>query len=967
MQLTRLTRRAMSRVRLSAVARDLRHAVAALLIVGVAAACSDDNKNVNPTPTPSITLTTGSPTAAASPGTPATIAVAITRAGGYTGDVALAIEGLATGITAVASPVVLTNGVVGSNITVSVGPTAVAGSSTVIIRAIGNGVTTVSSSVVLTVTIPAAITLTAGSTTVTAPQGGSQTVGFTIDRSGGFTGAVTLTAEGLPAGVTAAFTPVGAGVNNSTLTLTVGNAVAVGNTAFTVRASGAGVTDKTLPMQLSVTASTTPDFTLTAAPAALTVVAGANGSSVITVARSGPFTGNVSLANSALPAGVTASFTPNPATANTSTLAFTTTSAAVAGTYPITVTGTGTGLANTRTVVVTLTINPPAGVTGALSATSGSVVAGASTTSNLTITRVGGFAGDVAMTAENVPANVTVTFAPATILAANTTSAITIASTAAAAAGTYTINLRATGAGGVTTVIPYALTVTSAQSFAVAFTSSTISLAAGGTGSLTANITRSGGFTGAVNFAVTGLPAGITAALNPAAATGATTAVQLTVGSGVTAGNYTGTLTGTATGLTTTNTAFTVTVTAGGGGGSGNISWAFCDASRVPVFFAFRDGSTGAWTRVTPNASNAFLFTVNASVGGVAYVYPTSNGGFATNVFLQTATELQQTASSECTSNAGGSKTMTGTVTGLAAPAGFTTQGATVALGNASVSIASGNTNYTLNKVSDGVLDLIGIRTTTVAVPFSSIPDAIILRRSLNLATGTVIPLLAFGGSEAFSPSSATMSVTNGGSDVVSVTTKFTTQGGVSALLGLPSLSSTATMYGVPVAKQAASDMHEVTVGATDNTATNSRGAILYFKDLVNKSVALGPVLNAPTVTAAFNTVLRPRVQGAFQTEYPGALAATFTQSFTNRATTITATKGYFGNGAANFDLDTPDLTTASGFQATWGMGNGFTTTYSVNGSNALTAVGADGTSLLFAARTGQVPAASIRASVTRR
>src|SRR5437879_310501 len=51
-----------------------------------------------------------------------------------------------------------------------------------------------------------------------------------------------------------------------------------------------------------------PDFGLSTSPGTLTIAQGSNGSSTITVAPQNGFTGNVNLAASGLPNGVTASF-----------------------------------------------------------------------------------------------------------------------------------------------------------------------------------------------------------------------------------------------------------------------------------------------------------------------------------------------------------------------------------------------------------------------------------------------------------------------------------------------------------------------------------------------------------------------------------------------------------------------------------------------------------------------------------
>src|SRR5579864_8306289 len=68
--------------------------------------------------------------------------------------------------------------------------------------------------------------------------------------------------------------------------------------------------------------SQTPNFSLSASPASVSVTQGGNVGSTITVTPSGGFTGSVSLSASGLPAGVTAAFGTNPTT-STSTVTFT--------------------------------------------------------------------------------------------------------------------------------------------------------------------------------------------------------------------------------------------------------------------------------------------------------------------------------------------------------------------------------------------------------------------------------------------------------------------------------------------------------------------------------------------------------------------------------------------------------------------------------------------------------------------
>lgn len=133
--------------------------------------------------------------------------------------------------------------------------------------------------------------------------------------------------------------------------------VAAGNYALSARAvdngNAVGVSNIA---NVTVTAPQTPNFTLSANPASLTINRGASGTSTINITRTGGFTGSVAFSASGLPAGVTASFTPTPVTGASSVLTLTASSTATAGTATVTVTGAGTGSSLTRTTTVALTV-----------------------------------------------------------------------------------------------------------------------------------------------------------------------------------------------------------------------------------------------------------------------------------------------------------------------------------------------------------------------------------------------------------------------------------------------------------------------------------------------------------------------------------------------------------------------------------------------------------------------------------
>lgn len=234
-------------------------------------------------------------------------------------------------------------------------------------RAVDNGGAVGTSNVAnVTVTQPQTpnFTLAANPSTLTVNRGASATSTITITRSGGFTASVAFSASGLPAGVTASFNPTATTANTSTLTLTASSTATLGAATVTVTGTGGSLT-RTTPINLTVNNPPTPDFTLAASPASVTVNQGASAASTINITRTGGFTGSVGFSLTGLPAGVTASFNPTSTTANSSTLTFTAASTATLGTMTVTITGTSASL--TRSTPVSLTVS--GGGTGGVTVT----------------------------------------------------------------------------------------------------------------------------------------------------------------------------------------------------------------------------------------------------------------------------------------------------------------------------------------------------------------------------------------------------------------------------------------------------------------------------------------------------------------------------------------------------------------------------------------------------------------------
>jgi uncharacterized membrane protein len=286
--------------------------------------------------------------------------------------------------------------------------------------------------------------LSASPSSLTVNRGASGASTITITRSGGFTSSVALSATGLPSGVTATFNPPSTTGGGSTLTLAASSTAATGAVNVTINGSGGGLS-RSATLSLTVNAPPPPDFTISASPSNLTVNRGASGASTITITRTGGFTSSVALSASGLPSGVTATFNPTSTTGGSSALTLAASSTAATGMTSITINGSGGGLTRGATLILTVNAPPPADFTLSASPASLTVNRGASGASTITITRTGGFASSVALSATGLPSGVTATFNPPSTTGAS--SALTLAASSAATTGTVNVTVSGTGGG----------------------------------------------------------------------------------------------------------------------------------------------------------------------------------------------------------------------------------------------------------------------------------------------------------------------------------------------------------------------------------------------------------------------------------------------------------------------------------------------------------------------------------------
>jgi subtilase family serine protease len=200
---------------------------------------------------------------------------------------------------------------------------------------------------------------------------------------------------------------------------------------------------------LSTTTSPTPSFTMSASPAAVSVLQGNSGTSTITTAVSGGFNSAISLSASGAPTGVTVGFSANPIAApgsGSASVTLAVASTTVAGTYTITVTGTGGGLTHTAAISLTVTAPTTGAFTIAVSPTAGYLRRGTSGSATITTKVTGGFSSAIALSASGQPSGVTLSFSPTSITGAGTAQMLLTVS-GSAATGTYPITITGTGGG----------------------------------------------------------------------------------------------------------------------------------------------------------------------------------------------------------------------------------------------------------------------------------------------------------------------------------------------------------------------------------------------------------------------------------------------------------------------------------------------------------------------------------------
>lgn len=393
------------------------------------------------TATPNYALTATPAAVTAGQGGSGTTTIGIQRTN-FTGTpVTLTLDNPPPGITGTFSPTPATGDQ--SVLTINVAGTVAQGPYNLTVKGSATGPGDKTTTVALTVGPPPSYTLSASPATVSIPAGATGETTVNIARTS-FPGAVTLSLDAPPQGMTATFNPAAPTTNTSTATISVPANATPGNYNVTIKGTATGLTDRTTTVAVTVTAAAT--FTISATPATLSMAAGGNNNTSVAIVRTN-FTTDVALSVASVSptnAGITGVFTPALLTgANlTANLVISAAASVTPGNYTVTVQGVGGSL--TRTATVTVTVTGAASVTLSMSPATLTIQQGGSSTATLNAVRTN-YTGNITPTFTSNPAGPTLTFNPNPITTGNSAQ-VTVNVGASVPVGTYNVTI--TGASG---------------------------------------------------------------------------------------------------------------------------------------------------------------------------------------------------------------------------------------------------------------------------------------------------------------------------------------------------------------------------------------------------------------------------------------------------------------------------------------------------------------------------------------
>ena len=731
----------------------------------------------------------------------------------------------------------------------------------------------------------------------------------TVTRVGEDTGPVAITIEGVPFGVTAEVGSASlAGAETSApVTLRVSPAAAPGSYTMLVRSRANRIpVDGTAPLGLTVTQP--PAYALSVSLPVLTVAQGGIAPVTVQLARTN-YDAPVTLSLTGNP-GITASFGANPVSGGAVPMTVGVAAGVMPGSYDMILRGTAAGLADRNTTFSVKVIDDPVQLVlgPGLNVPQGSVV-----NTNVILNRAG-LSGPVVLTAENLPAGVTVTFTPAAPTA--TSAVMTLFIQPTVAPSTYALRVRGSAPGVPDATAEFNLVV-SPSGLSLVLNPDAVSIFQGTSATSTLTLARNN-LDGVVSLSVEGAPPGVTIRFDSASVTGSSAVLTILTEPDVAPGAYPVTIRAVPAswppgGSRTVILTVTVRPTPSGGGNV-LLDWSGC---AQPNWVAMQDG-TGLWVQQLPVAG-VVSFSLTGDKGGIAFV----ESGNTVVVRYHTRAELTQATLNMCPPVlTPGPKT----ITGFAVHSGAT-EVFSYSLGGALASSSLASPNFSLVGVRDGIHDLIGWGTTAGSFGLRGF-----LRRDIDLPSGGTLDPVDFLGIGSFAPQRNTLSVLLNQGDQVSHSMSYLTTALCTANpLYANVLGTTALMSGVPAPLQRPEDLHLVTVTASGFRRT--RVATLAFHLMSGRSLVLPPLIALPTVsTVPAGYKALQAVINSMPVVYDGTVNFRYTAG--TKAMSISASMAYIGTGAVVLAM--PDFGAVPGWPnaAAIGVGESGTWNYSVDGSS---------------------------------
>lgn len=338
------------------------------------------------------------------------------------------VENVPSGVTASIVNTDPVAGVFRSTLTLRVSTDAKVGQYSIVMRAHADGVVDAVLTLVLTVLDAPKLALTLSRPTVTVARGGLTPTTLAIGRTT-VSAPVTLALEGV-VGLAADFATNPVTGDTVGIVVRAGAQVGAGTYQAAIKASVPGLPDQ----RVTLTVTVIPDRLQLIGPPSVAIAQAQNATANVIVNQT-DLVGSIALSLDNPPPGLSATF--QPASNGLVPMTIAAAASVAPGAYTVTVRGRANdGTTATTDVVVNVA---RASITLAVKPESLTVFQGTSSTTTLSFTRTL-FPGDVTVTAENVPANITVTGEPA-IVAGNSTT-IRVAATTDASPGTTDVTIR---------------------------------------------------------------------------------------------------------------------------------------------------------------------------------------------------------------------------------------------------------------------------------------------------------------------------------------------------------------------------------------------------------------------------------------------------------------------------------------------------------------------------------------------